>query len=302
MSGLTPRGTAKERFAARASGRAAPDAFLDEDADLAPAYLGWEIARCARNAAPEDQRAIEALAAACVASLQAGSTRMPVNRDRLASALVALGMADALGAALALLDRVRAGSPGPAAAVLGSPGERKPLILEGAFVSTEKMRDVEERFCARVRARAAQPAVGDERTIRKSVQAVAGGPPPLSDEQKAAVRAALSSGLALVTGGPGTGKTTIVVALLRALHWAGVPSDSIAVAAPTGKAAHRLTQAIAAGMSAPPRDFTQVGLAASVPSPQTLHRLLGWSPHKGRFARHENDPLPHAVSSSTRPR
>ena len=62
---------------------------------------------------------------------------------------------------------------------------------------------------------------------------MAGGPPPLTEEQKRAVRAALTSPLALVTGGPGTGKTSIVVALLRALWWTGVPMESVAIAAPT---------------------------------------------------------------------
>jgi exodeoxyribonuclease V alpha subunit len=290
---LSPRGTARERFEARAAAADAPAPQSDDD--IVPTHLGWEIARSAPGTPPEDRRAIEALAGACIAALRAGSTRMPVDRDRLATALAGVGAADALDATLALLARARAGDAGPASAVLGAPGERKPLVLEGDFLSTEKMRDVEQRFCARVVTRLARPAVADERTVRKCVQAVAGGPPPLSDEQRGAVRAALSAGMALVTGGPGTGKTTIVVALLRALHWVGVPAASIAVAAPTGKAAHRLEQAIAAGLAAGPRDLAQVGLAEAIPSPQTLHRLLGWSPEKGRFARHENDPLQHAV-------
>jgi exodeoxyribonuclease V alpha subunit len=242
-----------------------------------------------------EQEALAALAAACVAALRAGSTRMPVDPERLATALAGVNAAEQAGAVRALLDRVRRGDAGPFGEVVGRAGERKPLVLEGDFLSTEKMRDVEERFCARVRAKVARPAVADERTIRKSVQAVVAGPPALSDEQKGAVRAALSTGIALVTGGPGTGKTTIVVALLRALHWAGVPGESVAVAAPTGKAAHRLEQAIAASLAAGPRDLAEAGLAASAPAPQTLHRLLGWSPAQGRFARHENDPLPHAV-------
>jgi exodeoxyribonuclease V alpha subunit len=295
MSVLSPRGTAKERFLASRHDAVPAEPFVDEDADLVPVYLGWEIARCAQGVSPADRRAIEALAAACVAALRAGSTRMPIDSARLPTALAGVGATEDLGAVTALLERVRKGDAGPLGAVFGRPGERKPLVLEGDFLSTEKMREVEERFCARVLAKAARAAVADERRIRKSVQAVVAGPPPLSDEQRGAVRAALSTGMALVSGGPGTGKTTIVVALLRALHWAGVPAESVAVAAPTGKAAHRLEQAIAAGLAAGPRDLAEVGLATSAPAPQTLHRLLGWSPARGRFARHENDPLPQAV-------
>ncbi len=299
MSALTPRGAAKERFAtARAVSPGAPsvtDSFAVDD-DFVPAYLGWEMARCAPGLSPEEQRGLEAIAAASVAALRAGSTRMPIDDDRLALALSGVGAADAFAAARALLARARGGGAPGISAVIGRAGDRTPLVVEGEWLSTEKMRAVEERFCARVRSRAGVArAPAEERAFRKVVQAVLGGPPALSEEQKGAVQAALSGRLALVTGGPGTGKTTIVVALLRALHWKGVPMESVAVAAPTGKAAHRLEEAIAAGLSTAPRDLAEAGLAATAPHPQTLHRLLGWSPAKGRFARHENDPLPHGV-------
>ncbi len=71
--------------------------------------------------------------------------------------------------------------------------------------------------------------------------------------------------------------------------------EAIAVAAPTGKAAHRLEEAIAKGLASGPRDIAQAGLRAIAPVPQTLHRLLAWSPTRGRFGRHENDPLTQRV-------
>jgi exodeoxyribonuclease V alpha subunit len=75
--------------------------------------------------------------------------------------------------------------------------------------------------------------------------------------------------------------------------------DSVAIAAPTGKAAQRLADAIRQGLATPapatPRDLADAVLGASALVPQTLHRLLGWSPSRGRFARHEGDPLPHKV-------
>jgi exodeoxyribonuclease V alpha subunit len=300
VSVLTPDGSAKERFTrargAEAAAIAEPQAFAADEDAFVPAYLGWEIARCAPGLSPEERRALEALVAACLAALRAGSTRMPVDDARLAAALASGGAADSLDAARAMLARARAGGDHPVTAVIGRAGERKPLVVEGDWLSTEKMRAVEEGFCARIRPRGqGSRASSEDRSHRRAVQAVAGGPPALSDEQKGAVREALARRLALVTGGPGTGKTTIVVALLRALHWAGVPMESVAIAAPTGKAAHRLEEAIGAGLAAAPRDIAEAGLATTAPAPQTLHRLLGWSPGKGRFARHENDPLPHAV-------
>jgi exodeoxyribonuclease V alpha subunit len=168
-------------------------------------------------------------------------------------------------------------------------------VLEDDWLYAERMRVLDERFCARVRDRLAHPIETDPKAVNRALKVVSEGPPALTDEQKRAVKEALTSSLALVTGGPGTGKTTIVVALLRALAWSGVPMGEVAVAAPTGKAAQRLQQAIDAGLASARRDMAEATLRAIAPVPQTLHRLLGWSPTAGRFARHENDPLPHRV-------
>ena len=69
----------------------------------------------------------------------------------------------------------------------------------------------------------------------------------LKDEQQAAVRAAVRYPVTIVSGGPGTGKTTIVVSILRVLRRLGVTCEEIALAAPTGKAANRMNEAIQAG-------------------------------------------------------
>jgi len=299
----SPTGTARERFL-REQGRAheALDATLlsppDPD-ELEPSYLGWEIARCARGLAPDEMRAVAALAAACIAATQAGSTRLPLDEARLGPALAAVGAADALPLARSLVARARAADAGDGAArgIIGGPGERKPLVVDGEWLYTERMRGLEERFCARVRERAARASAArrDARAASRAVSAIAAGPPALTAEQQKALREALDAPLALVTGGPGTGKTTIVVALLRALAWAGTPMETIAIAAPTGKAAQRLQQAIADGLAQAPRDIAEAALRSAPPAPQTLHRLLGWSPSSGRFARHEHDRLPNRV-------
>ena len=81
----------------------------------------------------------------------------------------------------------------------------------------------------------------------------------LSQEQQAAIRTALSNPVSILTGGPGTGKTTALRALIRILSSAG---KRYALASPTGRAAKRLSQA--------------TGKDAS-----TIHRLLGFSPREG---------------------
>lgn len=92
----------------------------------------------------------------------------------------------------------------------------------------------------------------------------------LAPAQREAVARALGGGLVVITGGPGTGKTTLVRVLLRVLADRGV-ADRWRLASPTGRAAKRLEEA--------------TGRPA-----QTLHRLLGWQPGGG-FQRHAGDPL-----------
>jgi exodeoxyribonuclease V alpha subunit len=288
---LSPFGTARERFEHRSTSEL--HTLDPEQLDLA--YLGWDVARAASGLAPTDRRALAALASATLAAMRSGSTRVPVD-VRLEVALQVVGASSDVAAARALLARARdAEGSDPLRAVIGRPGDRTPLVLDGDWLYAERMRVLDERFCARVQGRLARDVEVDGKVVSRALKAVSDGPPALTDEQKRAVKAALTSPLALITGGPGTGKTTIVVALLRALAWSGVPMGEIAVAAPTGKAAQRLQQAIDVGLAAARRDMAEATLHAIAPVPQTLHRLLGWSPTAGRFARHENDPLPHRV-------
>jgi exodeoxyribonuclease V alpha subunit len=288
---LSPFGTVRERFARSP----ASDPLPSRDPDLVDlAYLAWDVARAARLP-PSEQRALGAVCAATLAAMRAGSTRIPVDA-RLEASLALVAAADQANAVRTLVERARQASPGDALlAIVGRPGERTPLVLDGDWLYAERMRTLDERFTARVRSHLARTVTVDAKAVNKALKAVVAGPPALTDEQKRAVKEGLTSSLALVTGGPGTGKTTIVVALLRALAWSGVPMGEVAIAAPTGKAAQRLQVAIDAGLAGARRDMAEATLHAIAPAPQTLHRLLGWSPTMGRFARHENDPLPHRV-------
>ncbi len=88
-------------------------------------------------------------------------------------------------------------------------------------------------------------------------------------EQAQAVKTALSEKLSVITGGPGTGKTTILRAIVEIL---GAKKVKIMLASPTGRAAQRMSEA--AGIQA-----------------RTIHRLLKFDPAEGRFTVNESNPL-----------
>lgn len=91
----------------------------------------------------------------------------------------------------------------------------------------------------------------------------------LAENQKQAVREAIERKIMVVTGGPGTGKTTIINSIIRIYNKVG---QRVLLAAPTGRAAKRMTEA--------------TGHEA-----KTIHRLLEFSPKDAAFKRDENNPL-----------
>ncbi|MEX0732895.1 MAG: exodeoxyribonuclease V subunit alpha [Aquisalimonadaceae bacterium] len=125
-----------------------------------------------------------------------------------------------------------------------------------------------------------------------------------TDWQKVACALAARSAFTVITGGPGTGKTTTVVrllGLLQTLAQGGEDPDNtgralrIRLAAPTGKAAARLNESIAGAVRALPLPANAHGerIRAAIPTEAaTLHRLLGSLPATRHFRHNRRNPLP----------
>lgn len=99
----------------------------------------------------------------------------------------------------------------------------------------------------------------------------------LGDQQREAVQMCMASPIAIVTGGPGTGKTTIVRTMLDCLmNGFGYSKNDIMLCAPTGKAGKRLSEST--GMDA-----------------MTVHRALSFNPEAGGFEYNSENPMPYKV-------
>jgi exodeoxyribonuclease V alpha subunit len=109
--------------------------------------------------------------------------------------------------------------------------------------------------------------------------------------QHDAARLALTSRVSVIAGGPGTGKTHTIAAMLAALAAGKGEFPKVALCAPTGKAAARLGEAVAE--MAASLDDEQISEALATVEPGTMHRLLGWTWGRGRFAYNAAHRLPH---------
>ncbi len=174
-----------------------------------------------------------------------------------------------------------------ASPLLGSPPV---LRLLGDLLYLDRYWLEEEQVCVDLLALSVSAAIGDTPAFERLF-------PPGYDEQRAAAEIALSQAVTVLTGGPGTGKTTTVARLLALLagqaERAGAARPRIALAAPTGKAAARLAEAVAAEVQQlEPVDRARLaGLQAT-----TLHRLLGSRPDTSvRFKHNRGNRLPHEV-------
>ena len=173
----------------------------------------------------------------------------------------------------------------------------RPLRLAGGLLYLERYWQQEElvRIQLQQRFSAAAPEI-DKLRLSAALQRLfdnEGLADGEADRQQLAAAVSALGRVTVLAGGPGTGKTTTVARLLVLLQDQPGPALRVALAAPTGKAAARLEEAVrAATAQLGPADRERLGdLTAS-----TLHRLLGWLPsNRSRFRYNATNHLPHDV-------
>jgi exodeoxyribonuclease V alpha subunit len=159
------------------------------------------------------------------------------------------------------------------AAWVGRPGGIAPLILDNLRLYLGKYWQFEQRVAEDLRERMAfVPSLDAARLAEGLLRLFPGSVANGLDWQGIAAAIAVSHRFAVISGGPGTGKTTTVVKVL-VLLLEQIPGLHIALAAPTGKAAARLSEAIREGKQ---RVDAPDGVRERIPGEaSTLHRLLG---------------------------
>ena len=264
--------------------------------------LDHALAQSLRRLDPDTPDAVLAAAALASLAVAAGHAGFdPAEPQRLVEAELEWPAPEHWRAALATSRWVARPEAGDAESAADAP-----LVFEHGLVYLRRYREYERRLAAGLRrigsaaphadAPALPPLAGED-----ARRADGGNPAAASEDLQAqAVAAALEHNLLLVTGGPGTGKTTTItrmlVALVEQARQSGAPPPRIALAAPTGRAAERMAESVRHAVQALPALGVDASLGAQLPTPgTTLHRLLGTIPDSPAFRHHADNPLPFDV-------
>ncbi|MEK7990467.1 MAG: exodeoxyribonuclease V subunit alpha [Thiotrichaceae bacterium] len=177
--------------------------------------------------------------------------------------------------------------------MIGQAHEFKPLILDDNFLYLYRYWQYEQQLGQNILQRVAQVnSETNETELNSRLEQLYPTQDNDIDWQKIAAKTAVLKNFCIISGGPGTGKTTTVVKILLLLLQEN-PKLRIALAAPTGKAAARLQQAIQ--NSVLKLNFPAELLAAIPQDTYTIHRLLGTIPKSPYFRSHAQNPLPYDV-------
>jgi exodeoxyribonuclease V alpha subunit len=179
--------------------------------------------------------------------------------------------------------------------VVGAPGDYRPLILDGSRLYLHRYWQYEQTLASAILERARSTNIPRDPALFSSLAGRAfpfgrGDDDPLG---KALYTAGMKN-LLVISGGPGTGKTTAAVTIISLLlELSGEAPCRIVLTAPTGKAAARLKQSIRLACAEP-------GIPEAMKNrfpmeSSTIHRLLGVIPNSTHFKYNSKNPLPYDV-------
>jgi exodeoxyribonuclease V alpha subunit len=249
-----------------------------------------------RLAGESDQRVLLTVALA-VAALRRGSVCLELNQFREAAVDVD-GVDPELAAQLVWPEAaglLRALQVSPLV-IGGLAGPLRPLTLvdsdAGWLLYLDRYFRQEQLIRQILDTRATTRPIVDATLARETLDSLfsddAGDPSPAPDRQRVAAAAAATEWNTILAGGPGTGKTHTAARILALLYRLHGPGLRVALAAPTGKAAGALTEAVA-------RQGPDLGLPDGLTA-KTLHRLLGLRRYGGRRSRYDaTNQLPYDV-------
>ena len=222
----------------------------------------------------EDVRVLLALAGAAT---EAGDVCLPLEANALKDTLERRAEEAGLKEMDGVLEAAKAGvAKLGGSSLAGTPEEGRPFVVEeGRLYLRRYWQYEEETAVVLLKLAEDSPADADAAEVETEIETETAGT-DLTDEQKEALRGALGGRLTVITGGPGTGKTTVAAHLLTILMKRG--GTKVVATAPTGKAAARLKESLAKRMGAK---------SAAAVQAMTVDRLLGWK--EGPYFKHDKD-------------
>ena len=156
---------------------------------------------------------------------------------------------------------------------VGEPGQQSPLIIEDGRLYLNRYWLYEHCVAEKIGAMLAVKPDTDKVQLDNTMASLFNQQPDVDTDQLAAIKAAADKSFSVISGGPGSGKTSTVIRILAVLL-AQRPNFRIALAAPTGKAAARMMDSIRQRLESLDIDR---GIKSAIPlEARTLHRLLGY--------------------------
>ena len=174
---------------------------------------------------------------------------------------------------------------------------RKLLYFQKFYVHEKRLEEriealLQAKNCLRISDKEIESSIEDIFSPELSIRISKHGKPIDRDScQVNAIRLSLGSQFSIISGGPGTGKTSLMVNILRCLVRAGIPAEHILLGAPTGRAAQRMTEAVQYSINTI-RNPSDMDMELFNLKGSTLHKILRYRSHSHDFYYRDTNPLP----------